>query len=77
MVGPVTTRVEVPIIEKKTGQVVSISEENLQLMDLENYEVFWNELPTDEAIGSKLGPSVEVEYWVVLGKRKIMRVKGS
>jgi len=77
MVGPVTTRVEVPIIEKKTGQVVSIGEENVQLMDLENYEIFWNELPTDEAISSKLKPNVEVEYWVVLGKRKIMRVKGS
>ncbi len=77
MVGPVTTRVDVPMIEKKTGQVVSIGEENVQLMDLENYEIFWSELPSDETIISKMEPSVEVEYWVVLGKKKIMRVKGS
>ncbi|UCD73671.1 MAG: translation initiation factor IF-5A [Candidatus Bathyarchaeota archaeon] len=76
-VSPVTARVEVPLIEKKTGQVVSISEGNVQLMDLENYEIFWSNLPSDEEIRSKLEPGTEVEYWVVLGKKKIMRVKGS
>ena len=77
MVGPVTTRVDVPIIEKKTAQVVSTSEESIQLMDLENYDVFWGELPSEEKIREKLEPGVEVEYWVVLGKKKIMRVRGS
>ena len=77
MVSPVTARVEVPIIEKRTGQVVSTGEGSVQLMDLENYEIFWSELPSDEGARSKLEQGIEVEYWAVLGKKKIMRVKGS
>jgi len=76
MVSPVTARVEVPIIEKRTGQVVSTSEGSVQLMDLENYEIFWSSLPSDEEVRSRLEPGVEVEYWAVLGKKKIIRVKG-
>jgi len=76
LVSPVDARVEVPKIEKKTGQVVSTSEGSIQLMDLENYEIFWSDLPSDEETRSKLAAGAEVEYWVVLGKKKIMRVKG-
>jgi translation initiation factor 5A len=76
IVSPVDARVEVPKIEKKTGQVVSMSEGNIQLMDLENYEIFWGDLPSDEETKSRLVAGVEVEYWVVLGKKKIMRVRG-
>jgi len=76
IVSPVDARVEVPKIEKKTGQVVSISEGSIQLMDLENYEIFWSDLPSDEETRSRLAAGVEVEYWVVLGKKKIMRVRG-
>jgi len=77
MVSPVTSQVEVPIIEKRTGQIVSTSEEIVQLMDLESYEVFWMDLPPEEEIKTKLEPGVEVEYWSVLGKKKMTRVKGS
>ncbi len=77
MVSPVTARVDVPMIEKRTGQVVSTSEESMQLMDLETYDVFWSDMPSESETRSKMEPGVEVEYWVVLGKKKIMRVKGS
>jgi len=75
LVKPVDAQVEVPIVEKRPGQVLSIMPNAVQLMDLETYEVFEAPLPEEEDIRSKLEPGVEVEYWRILGRAKIMRVK--
>ncbi len=75
MVAPVDQRVEVPIIEKRVAQVLADMGDTVQLMDLETYDTFEVEKPKDEKILSKLTPGAEVEYWNVLGKRMIMRVK--
>jgi len=77
LVLPVSTNVEVPLIEKRSGQVVSTSPSNVQLMDLETFETFDVPIPTDEEIKSKMTSGAEVEYWRVLGRTKIMRVKSS
>ena len=74
LVAPVSQRVEVPIINKRTAQVLAVTGDTVQLMDLETYETFEVEIPKEEEIRSKLGPGVEVEYWEVMGRRKIMRV---
>ncbi|MEM1674620.1 MAG: translation initiation factor IF-5A [Candidatus Bathyarchaeia archaeon] len=75
-VKPVDAKVDVPIIEKRSGQVVAVLENSVQLMDLETYEVFETPLPQEEEVKSKLANGVEVEYWRILGRMKIMRVKG-
>lgn len=74
-VKPVDAKVEVPIIDKRTGQVISILPNAVQIMDLETYEIFESPMPDDESIRSKLSEGVEVEYWRILGRTKIMRVK--
>jgi translation initiation factor 5A len=68
--------VEVPIIEKKTGQVLSVMGDSVQLMDMQTYETFEVPMPQEEEIRTKLTPGVEVEYWTMLGRNKIMRTKG-
>jgi len=75
-VSPVSANVEVPILEKKTGQVISMTNDMIQLMDLGTFEVF--DVPTtkDEDLKSKIENGVELEYWRVLGRNKIVRVKG-
>ncbi|MBR9677700.1 MAG: translation initiation factor IF-5A [Nanoarchaeota archaeon] len=40
-------RVESPIIEKKNGQVLSITENNAQIMNSESFEVFEIEIPDE------------------------------
>jgi len=75
LVKPVDAQVEVPIVEKHSGQVLSIMPTGVQLMDLETYEVFEAPLPEDEKLREKLQPGVEVEYWRILGRAKIMRIK--
>ena len=75
-VSPVDTAIQIPIVEKKSAQVVSMGPSSVQLMDLESYEVFDVALPGDEEIKSKLESGKEVEYWIILGRYKIQRVKG-
>ncbi len=75
LVGPVDQRVEVPIIEKKVGQVTAMYDNLVQIMDLETYETFEVDKPSDPSIAEKLAPGKEVEYWVVMGRRMIVRVR--
>ncbi|MEM1507880.1 MAG: translation initiation factor IF-5A [Candidatus Bathyarchaeia archaeon] len=76
-VKPVDAKVDVPIIEKRSGQVIAVLSNSVQLMDLETYEVFETPIPQEEDIRSKIANGVEVEYWQIMGRKKIMRVKGS
>ena len=75
MVAPSSERVDVPIVEKRAAQVISISPDTIQLMDLGNYDTFDVKKPPDEAINSKLASGVEVEYWDILDEKHIVRVK--
>jgi len=76
IVKPVSAQVDVPLIEKKTGQVIALLPTAVQLMDLETYEMTEAPYPEDEALKSKLASGVEVEYWQILGRTRITRTKG-
>jgi len=76
LVSPVDARVDVPIIDKRSGQVVSIAGDQIQLMDLETFEVFYASMSTDEELKTKLSSGVEVEYWKVFDQTRIVRAKG-
>ena len=75
-VNPVDTSINIPIVEKNAAQVVSMNPTGLQLMDLETYEVFEVAMPKDAEIVAKLAAGKEVEYWKIMGRYKIQRVKG-
>lgn len=75
-VSPAESQVEVPIIEKRSGQVIALMQNSVQLMDLETFEVFETDMPKEEELKKNLTQGVEVEYWRVLGRTKIMRIKG-
>ncbi len=75
LVKPVSAQVEVPIIEKRGGQVIALLPSTVQVMDLETYGILEMPLPEEE-IRSKLASGIEVEYWRILGRTRIMRTKG-
>ena len=75
LVSPVSASVEVPLIDKRSGQIISIAGQVLQIMDLETFEVFETSAVEDE-IRDKINQGGEVEYWKVLERIKIVRVKG-
>lgn len=73
--SPVSAKVEVPLIDKRSSQIVSLGENSLQLMDLETYDISWVPMPKEEEIVSKLEVGREVEYIRVQERVKIIRVK--
>ncbi|MGQ9506498.1 MAG: translation initiation factor IF-5A [Candidatus Bathycorpusculaceae bacterium] len=75
LVKPVDATADVPIIEKRSGQIFAVTPSSLQIMDLETYEYLDAPYPEEEDLKAKLSPGVEVEYWRMLGKVKIVRTK--
>jgi translation elongation factor P/translation initiation factor 5A len=45
-------------------------------MDLETYEIFDVGIPSEPEIKDKLEVGREVEYWKIMSRMKIQRVKG-
>ncbi|GBC70347.1 Elongation factor P [Candidatus Calditenuaceae archaeon HR02] len=74
IVGPSDQRVEIPIIEKRSGQVVTVGDV-VSVMDRDTLEIVEIPLPTEEGLRSKLEPGVNVEYWVVLNRKMISQVR--
>ncbi|EQD74803.1 translation initiation factor IF-5A [mine drainage metagenome] len=70
VVFPVKHKIKVPIIEKKTAQVLSVANKEAQLMDSETFETFIISL--DDEILDRVKPGTEVPYWDTMGKRKIV-----
>ncbi len=66
-------RVEVPIIEKKTAQVLSVSGNTANLMDMETYEQFDADIPAE--FKGKIISGVNVVFWTILSKKIIKQVK--
>jgi translation initiation factor 5A len=71
IVNPVSHKVHVPIIDKRSAQVVAIMGDNVQLMDMETYETF--EMPIPDEFKDSIEPGKDIQYLVALGRRKITR----
>ena len=67
-------QIHIPMINKKVGQIISINGDVIQIMDSETFETLDIGMIDDEVKG-KLENGQNVEYWVVMDKTKIMRVK--
>lgn len=75
VISPVDGKLDVPIIEKKTAQVISLTGDVVQLMDVETYEMFETPLPAEEGLKERISSGQEIEYWRMLGRNKIVRIK--
>jgi len=72
VVHPVRHKVQVPIIDKRTAQVVALMGDQVQLMDMDTYETFEMNIPED--LKGQLNAGEEIQYLSALGKMKITRV---
>ena len=63
---------EVPMIDKRQAQVLSVSDGHANIMDSENYENY--DLIVPEDLKSEVHDGVAVEYWDVEGEKIIRRV---
>ncbi|MCL4436577.1 MAG: translation initiation factor IF-5A [Thaumarchaeota archaeon] len=76
LVSPVSANIEIPLIEKKSGQIISLTLTTVQIMDMDTFEVFETPKPDEAEIADKIQSGIEVEYWRAMGRNKIVRVKG-
>lgn len=73
IVLPGHDKIEVPIIEKKNAQVLSISGNKANVMDSETYETFDMEIP--EELQGQVHEGVEVLYWTIMGIKVMKQIK--
>ncbi len=73
MVAPGHDNVTVPVVEKRTAQVLSIAEAVANVMDTETYETFDMEIPPE--IREIVVEGCNVLYWVITGKRVMKQIK--
>lgn len=69
-VQPVTSKMYVPIIVRRSGQVLSVSDDTAQIMDLEDYSII--ELKIPENMKERVEPGKELSFLHYEGKYKIV-----
>jgi translation initiation factor 5A len=65
---PVDAKIWVPIIERKQGQVVSVSGDDMQVMDLDTYETTTMRVPEDMSVD----PDENIEFLEMDDQRKVV-----
>jgi translation initiation factor 5A len=75
VVMPGHDNVEVPIIEKKNAQVLSVHGDTANVMDSETYETFDLKIP--EEFREQVVEGSSVLYWTIMNERVIKQVKGA
>jgi translation initiation factor 5A len=73
IIAPSHENVEVPIVEKKRGQVVSITGNKAQIMDLTSYEVMEMDIPDERK--EKIKQGEDVDYFEVLDIKTLRELK--
>ncbi len=83
-VKPADARVEIPIIDKRQAQILSIRTETktfegketvthiANVMDMDSYETFDIEIP--EEFVDKIAEGVQILYWDVMGNKMMQRL---
>lgn len=73
VVGPAAQSIEVPIIEKKNAQVLSVTGEKANVMDMETYDTF--DLAIPEEMQGTLDPGAVIVYWIILDDKVMKQLK--
>lgn len=75
VVMPGHDNVEVPIIEKRTAQILSVHGDTANVMDSETYETFDLKIP--EEFKEQVVNGTSVLYWTILNEKVIKQVRGN
>lgn len=73
LLSPGDADVEVPIIDRKSVMILSVSGNNAQVMDQKTNEVYDLEIP--EEMVNDAAPGKEAEVLEAMGRKKMERVK--
>ena len=73
IVAPAHDKIEVPIIIKKSAQVLSINNDKANIMDMDSYETFDLKIPED--LKDKITEGSQVVYWLILNQQIMKQLK--
>ena len=73
VVLPGHDQVEVPVIDKRTAQVLSVTGDVANVMDSESYETF--DMKVDEEFKDQVVEGCQILYWNILGDKVIKQIK--
>ncbi|MBW2991579.1 translation initiation factor IF-5A [Candidatus Woesearchaeota archaeon] len=73
IVMPGHDEIEIPVIDKRNAQVLSIAGDSAQVMDSETYETFDMAVPED--LKGELTDGAVVVYWVILNDKVMKQIK--
>jgi translation initiation factor 5A len=73
IVCPAHDNINTPVIEKRSAQVLSITNNIANIMDSESYETFDLEIPDE--IKPDIKEGVNVLYWVITGTKIMKQIK--
>lgn len=73
VVMPAHDNVEVPIVEKKSAQVLSVTGDTANVMDSESYETF--DLPIPEEMKGQVAEGCQVLYWIIMDAKIMKQIK--
>jgi len=70
-IQPVTAKIYVPVIERKSGQVLSISDDTAQVMDMGDYSTLEMKVPAELMEKGRIEPGKEISFLHYEGRYKI------
>ncbi len=73
VVIPGHDKMEVPIIDKKSAQVLSINGDMANVMDMETYETFDLKIPDE--LKEEVAAGVQIIYWNIMNYKLLKQVK--
>ena len=65
--------VDEPDFERRPGQFLYQNNEEFVFMDMESYESFEEPMPSEEGFEGKVEQGIQIEYWIVMGRKKLIR----
>ena len=69
IVQPVSAKIDVPLVERKLGQVLSIANDTVQIMNMDDYSTM--ELKIPENLKEKVKVGEDLSYLSAMGTYKI------
>jgi len=70
--GPASDDAEVPILERKKGQILSYDGTSIQIMDTVSYETF--DLAVPEDMRGDIESGKEIDYFECMGRKMLTRI---
>jgi len=71
-VSPGHDNVEVPMIDKRNAQILSMQGDIINVMDSENYETFDLKVPED--LRSEVAEGLTAHYWVIMADKVLKQI---